>query len=125
VSSVAPPSEVPVPVKRAPKILRNLEGVDETAPIDVKSNVGEGVKVNEEGDRVIKGRNMGPKAREKVSAHRAVSDKIVEAHPATEAALYCEPCSEGRQRAYILGLTYARPEPGIARARSPRNKQCG
>jgi hypothetical protein len=39
-----------------------------------------------------------------------------------EAALYCEPCSEGRysrrQRAHILGLTYARlhPEP----ARRPR-----
>jgi len=33
-----------------------------------------------------------------------------------EAALYCEPCSEGRhysrrQRAYILGLTYKRPDP--------------
>ena len=36
-----------------------------------------------------------------------------------EAALDCEPCSEGRhysrrQRAYILGLTYARPEPSKA-----------
>jgi hypothetical protein len=33
-----------------------------------------------------------------------------------EAALYCEPCSEGRhysrrQRAHILGLNYARPDP--------------
>ena len=33
-----------------------------------------------------------------------------------EAALYCERCSEGRhysrrQRAHILGLTYARPDP--------------
>jgi hypothetical protein len=33
-----------------------------------------------------------------------------------EAALYCEQCSKGRrysrrQRAHILGLTYARPEP--------------
>jgi hypothetical protein len=33
-----------------------------------------------------------------------------------EAALYCAPCSEGRhysrrQRAHILGLTYARPDP--------------
>ena len=33
-----------------------------------------------------------------------------------EAALYCEPCSEGRhysrrQRAHILGLTYVRPDP--------------
>jgi hypothetical protein len=33
-----------------------------------------------------------------------------------EAALYCEPCSEGRhysrrQHAHILGLTYARPDP--------------
>jgi hypothetical protein len=33
-----------------------------------------------------------------------------------EAALYCEPCSEGRhysgrQRAHILGLTYATPDP--------------
>jgi hypothetical protein len=33
-----------------------------------------------------------------------------------EAALYCEPCSTGRhysrrQRAHILGLTYARPDP--------------
>jgi hypothetical protein len=33
-----------------------------------------------------------------------------------EAALYCEPCSDGRhysrrQRAHILGLTYARPNP--------------
>jgi hypothetical protein len=33
-----------------------------------------------------------------------------------EAALYCEPCSAGRhygrrQRPYILGLTYARPDP--------------
>jgi hypothetical protein len=34
-----------------------------------------------------------------------------------EAALYCQPCSEGRhhsrrQRAHILGLTYVRPDPG-------------
>ena len=34
-----------------------------------------------------------------------------------EAALYCDPCSEGRhysrrQRAHILGLTYARPDSG-------------
>jgi hypothetical protein len=33
-----------------------------------------------------------------------------------EAALFCEPCSDGRiggrrQRAHILGLTYARPDP--------------
>jgi hypothetical protein len=47
-----------------------------------------------------------------------------------EAALYCEPCSEGRhysrrQRAHILGLTYARPEPESPRATSPRNKQRG
>jgi hypothetical protein len=41
-----------------------------------------------------------------------------------EAALYCEPCSEGRhysrrQRAQVLGLTYARsdPEPGKAAQR--------
>jgi hypothetical protein len=38
-----------------------------------------------------------------------------------EAALYCEPCSEGRhysrrQRAHILGLTYARPDPEAPRA---------
>jgi hypothetical protein len=47
-----------------------------------------------------------------------------------EAALYCEPCSEGRhysrrQQAHILGLTYARPEPELPRATSLRNKQCG
>jgi hypothetical protein len=47
-----------------------------------------------------------------------------------EAALYCEPCSEGRhysrrQRAHILRLTYARPEPESPRATSPRNKQRG
>jgi hypothetical protein len=42
-----------------------------------------------------------------------------------EAALYCEPCSAGRhysrrQRAHILGLTYARPDPeqGHQEARS-------
>jgi hypothetical protein len=38
-----------------------------------------------------------------------------------EAALYCEPCSNGRQysrrqRAHILGLTYARPDPEAPRA---------
>jgi hypothetical protein len=38
-----------------------------------------------------------------------------------EAALYCEPCSEGRhysrrQRAHILGLTYARPDPEPSKA---------
>ena len=38
-----------------------------------------------------------------------------------EAALYCEPCSEGRhysrrQRAHILGLTYVRPDPEAPRA---------
>jgi hypothetical protein len=42
-----------------------------------------------------------------------------------EAALYCEPCSEGRhfsrrQRAHILGLTYARPDP--EQPRMPRRK---
>jgi hypothetical protein len=38
-----------------------------------------------------------------------------------EAALFCQPCSEGRhysrrQRAHILGLTYARPDPEPSRA---------
>lgn len=38
-----------------------------------------------------------------------------------EAALYCDPCSEGRhyssrQRAHILALTYARPDPETPRA---------
>jgi hypothetical protein len=42
-----------------------------------------------------------------------------------EAALYCEPCSEGRhysrrQRAHILGLTFARPDP--ERPRMPARK---
>jgi hypothetical protein len=37
-----------------------------------------------------------------------------------EAALYCEPCSEGRpytrrQRAHIVGLTYARPDDSTPR----------
>jgi hypothetical protein len=41
-----------------------------------------------------------------------------------EAALYCEPCSKGRhysrrQRAHILGLTYARPDP------EPQTKRSG
>jgi hypothetical protein len=44
-----------------------------------------------------------------------------------EAALYCEPCSEGRpytrrQRAHILGLTYARPDPEAPRATAPRRR---
>jgi hypothetical protein len=44
-----------------------------------------------------------------------------------EAALYCEPCSEGRhysrrQRAHILGLTCARPEPEAPRAAAPRKR---
>lgn len=39
-----------------------------------------------------------------------------------EAALYCEPCSDGRhysrrQRAHILGLTYARQDPEPSRKR--------
>jgi hypothetical protein len=39
-----------------------------------------------------------------------------------EAALFCEPCSAGcdysrRQRAHILGLTYARPDPEPVRER--------
>src|ERR1700716_3978390 len=46
-----------------------------------------------------------------------------------EAALYCEPCREGRhysrrQRAHILGLTYARPEPeqpGMSGRKTGRN----
>ena len=38
-----------------------------------------------------------------------------ESHWRLEAALYCEPCSEGRRysrrpRAHILGLSYARPD---------------
>lgn len=42
-----------------------------------------------------------------------------------EAALYCEPCSEGRhysrrQRAHILGLTYARPDPEQSRCQAAR-----
>ncbi|MBR1250023.1 hypothetical protein JQ609_24245 [Bradyrhizobium sp. AUGA SZCCT0169] len=42
-----------------------------------------------------------------------------------EAALYCEPCSTGRhysrrQRAHILGLTYARPDPEPQKARRKR-----
>src|SRR5260370_40247649 len=44
-----------------------------------------------------------------------------------EAALFCEPCSEGRhycrrQRAHILGLTYARPDPEAPRARAARKR---
>jgi hypothetical protein len=44
-----------------------------------------------------------------------------------EAALYCEPCSEGRhysrrQRAHILGLTYGRPDPEAPRATAPRRR---
>ena len=44
-----------------------------------------------------------------------------------EAALYCEPCSEGRpytrrQRAHILGLTHARPDPEAPRATAPRRR---
>jgi hypothetical protein len=43
-----------------------------------------------------------------------------------EAALYCEPCSEGRhysrrQRAHIVGLTQARPDP--AEPRMPSRKR--
>jgi hypothetical protein len=42
-----------------------------------------------------------------------------------EAALYCEPCSEGRhysrrQRAHILGLTYERPDPEASRDRAQK-----
>jgi hypothetical protein len=42
-----------------------------------------------------------------------------------EAALYCAPCSEGkaysrRQRAHILCLTYARPDPDTTRVRSKK-----
>jgi hypothetical protein len=44
-----------------------------------------------------------------------------------EAALYCEPCSEGRhysrrQRAHILGLTYDRPDPVQPRMSAARSK---
>ena len=44
-----------------------------------------------------------------------------------EAALYCEPFSEGRhysrrQRAHILGLTYARPDPEPARKARSTNR---
>jgi hypothetical protein len=42
-----------------------------------------------------------------------------------EAALYCEPCSEGRhysrrQPAHILGLTYVRPDPEPQKASRKR-----
>lgn len=42
-----------------------------------------------------------------------------------ESALYCEPCSDGRhysrrQRAHILGLTYARPDPEPNQALLPK-----
>ena len=42
----------------------------------------------------------------------AASHKVAARNPGLEAALYREPCSEGRhysrrQRAHILGLTYA------------------
>jgi hypothetical protein len=45
-----------------------------------------------------------------------------------EAALYCDPCSEGRhcsrrQRAHILGLTYARPDPETGRASARPRKE--
>jgi hypothetical protein len=44
-----------------------------------------------------------------------------------EAALYCEPCSEGRhhsrrQRAHILGLTYERPNPEPSKATVKRRR---
>ena len=45
-----------------------------------------------------------------------------------EAALYCEPCSEGRhysrrQRAHILGLTYDRPDPDAPRVTAPSKRR--
>jgi hypothetical protein len=44
-----------------------------------------------------------------------------------EAALYCEPCSEGqhysrRQRAHILGLTYAKPGPEPSHATAAKKR---
>jgi hypothetical protein len=45
-----------------------------------------------------------------------------------EAALYCEPCSEGkhysrRQRAHILGLTYVRPDPEQPRMHGHKSRR--
>ena len=45
-----------------------------------------------------------------------------------EAALYCEPCRQGRhysrrQRAHILGLTYTRPDPDAARVIAPSKRK--
>jgi hypothetical protein len=45
-----------------------------------------------------------------------------------EAALYCEPCSTGRhysrrQRAHILRMTYAKPDPEPGRLAGPKDRR--
>ena len=74
--------------RRAPRILPNLQTAD-IAPVDLnavaKANLAALPKVDESGDKIIKGRNMGPKAREAVKAHADAAEKILAAHPPVEA----------------------------------------
>ncbi len=71
--------------KRTGRVLRDLRSPAQTATIDVAKNLGDGVKLDEEGNRIIKGRNMGPKARADIEARGKAADEIVSRHAPAEA----------------------------------------
>jgi hypothetical protein len=70
--------------KKTGRVLRDLRSPEQAATIDVAKNLGEGVKVDEEGNRIMKGRNMGPKARSAIEARAKAADEIVARHAPAE-----------------------------------------
>lgn len=69
---------------RTGRILKDLRQIDETAKIDVKKNL-KGTELDDEGNKVVKGKNRTVKEKEAVEKSRATAEKIVSDHPPTDA----------------------------------------
>lgn len=69
---------------RTGRILKDLRQIDETAKIDVKKNL-KGSELDEQGNKVVKGKNRTVKEKEAVEKSRATAEKIVSDHPPTDA----------------------------------------
>lgn len=73
-----------VVAKRTGRILPNLLQVDETAPIRVKENL-KGTELDENGNKIVKGKNRTTKEKESVAKARETAEKIVRGNPPTDA----------------------------------------
>ncbi len=80
--AVEPPAQTLV--KRTGRVLRDLRQIDETSPIDVKKNL-KGTELDDEGNKVAKGKNRTKAEKEVVAKSREAAERIVSEHKATDA----------------------------------------